>query len=243
MKPLPSLARLRVFWVHEPLFARANVVLPGLYAWTLTVALPARSPTVSTAARAAAWTAPALLLAGVAVVHRWPRLARLLAIPLFVGLCVASWALAGSAVSVQRLEPVESWLGGLGWVLFALGWGTAREPGRIPEEDPRVLSGPPLNSRGTLPPGARAVLFGATLAALVPLGFAWISHGPAHALLAQAVALLAALLLVHAASLIAIERGRPRVVMGPPARLRAASSPLMLLGSVLLFGLVWAFLR
>jgi hypothetical protein len=219
------------------------MLLPGLYAWALTVAAPARARSAPSTAAVAAWIALCALFLGVILAPHWPRIARLFGINLFVGLCLLTWVLAGSAIGVERVEPVESALGGFGWVLFALGWGAVREPGRVPEEDPRVLPGPALASRGALPRGARVLLAGAMVAALVPLGFAWTSHRAAHALLAQAVALLAALALAQSGALLATERGRPLPVVAAPARFRSASSPLLLLGCSLLLGLVWALWR
>jgi hypothetical protein len=235
--------RLLASIVQRPLFGHANMLLPGLYAWALTVAAPAHAPSAPSSARVIAWVAPWPLLLGFVLAPRWPRVARLLGINLFVGLCLLTWVLAGAAISAERVEPVESALGGFGWVLFALGWGAAREPGRVPEEDPRVLPGTALASRGALPRGSRLLLAVALVAALVPLALAWTSHRAAHALLGQAVALLAALALVQAGALISTERGRPLPVVASPARLRSASSPLLLLGCTLLLGLVWALWR
>jgi hypothetical protein len=231
------------FLERNRLLARANTLLPGLYAWTLTVAVPAHSRGAPAAARLAAWVAPCALVAGVALAPRWPKLGRTFGITVFVGLCLLTWIVVGSAVGSERLDLIEAGLGGVGWALFAMGWGTAREPGRIPEEDPRVVPGPSLASRGELGRGARAVLAVAVVLALLPFGFAWTSRRPAHALLAQGVALLVALALVHAGSLVATGRGRPLPTTAPSARLRSASSPLMLLGCTLLLGLVWAVWR
>ena len=235
--------RLLASIVQKLLFGHANVLLPGLYAWALTVVAPAHAPSAPSSAHVTAWMAPWALLGGVVLAPRWPRLARLLGINLFVGLCVLTWVLAGAAISAERVEPVESALGGFGWVLFALGWGAAPEPGRVPEDDPRVLPGPALASRGALPRGNRLLLAVALVAALIPLAFAWTSQRAAHALLGQAVALLAALALVQSGALLSTERGRPQPVVAAPARFRSASSPLLLLGCTLLLGLVWALWR
>ncbi len=235
--------RLLALIGQRPLFGHANMLLPGIYAWALTVAAPAHTPSAPSSASLAAWVAPWPLLLGTLLAPRWPRVARLLGINLFLGLCLLTWILAGRAISAERVEPVESALGGFGWVLFALGWGTAREPGRVPEEDPRVLPGTALASRGALPRGSRFLLAFALVAALVPLGHAWISHRAAHALLGQGVALLAAIALVESGALLSTERERPLPVAAASTRVRSASSPLMLLGCTLLLGLVWALWR
>jgi hypothetical protein len=235
--------RLLASIVRKPLFGQANMLLPGLYAWALTVAAPAHALSAPSSARVTAWMAPGALLSGVVLAPRWPRVARVLGINVFVGLCLLTWVLAGASISAERVEPLESALGGFGWVLFALGWGTVREPGRVPEEDPRVLSGPALPSRGALPRGSSLLLAVALVAALVPLALAWTAHRAAHALLGQAVALLAALALVQSGALLGTERGRPLPVVAAPARLRSASSPLLLLGCTLLLGLAWAVWR
>jgi len=235
--------RLLASIIQKPLFGHANMLLPGLYAWALTVAAPAHAPSAPRSAALTAWMAPWALLAGAILASRWPRVARLLGINLFVGLCLLTWILAGPAISAERVEPVEAALGGFGWVLFALGWGAAPEPGRVPEEDPRVLPGPTLGSRGALARGNRLLLAAALVAALIPLAIAWTSHRGVHALLGQGVALLAALALVQSGALLSTERGRPHPVVAAPSRFRSASSPLLLLGCTLLFGLVWALWR
>ena len=134
--------------VRERLFDRlsgsTNMLLPGAYAWLTTVALPAAQRGVSGAARVAAFAALVALLSGPLVALSRQRLGRAIGVLLFVGLCTLSWALLGPAIGIERLEPVRALLGTVGWILFALGWGSVRETGTVPEEDPNALPGPPL---------------------------------------------------------------------------------------------------
>jgi hypothetical protein len=144
------------------LAARANMLLPGLYAWTLTVAIPAFGHGSPPSARVPALGAPVALLTGVVLAPLHPRAGRAFGVEGFVGLSLMAWILLGSAVGTQRLEPIVSALGGLGWLLFALGCGSIRLLDRVPEEDARVLGGVSLPAHGALPRGAGWVLFAAT---------------------------------------------------------------------------------
>jgi hypothetical protein len=237
--PAPRVSPLRVW----ELAARANMLLPGLYAWILTVAIPAFGHNAPSGARVTALGAPVALLTGVALAPSYPRWGRAFGVVGFVGLSLAAWVLLGSAVGTQRLEPVVSALGCLGWLLFSLGCGSIRPLDRLPEEDPRVLSQVPLPAHGALPRGATWVLFAATLGGLLVLGLAWMTRRPAHALLAHAAALLATVAIISVGARVATERGGAPGVLGSLPRIRLAAGPLMTLCGLVLMGALWAFLR
>ncbi|HEX3596660.1 MAG TPA: hypothetical protein VHU80_16230 [Polyangiaceae bacterium] len=218
------------------LVRRANVLLPGMYAWAATVLYPASLHGASLPARLISGVAVAALLLGVAVARRNPSLGRALGLHGFVMLCVFSWLLLGSIIAVDRLEPTKAAVGALGWVLFAFGWGGSREPEHVPEDDPRALPGEPLAPRGKLPRGAVFVLSLAIAGASLPLLFAWRVTRPAHALFAHAVAIGCAVALVSAGADIAVRRGKWSPVEPQMRRLGNAAASLALLAVVVIVG-------
>ncbi len=220
---------------------RTNMLLPGLYAWTSTVAVPAFARGVGPAARVTAIGAVLFMLAGPFVAIVRPRLGRALGIHAFLAMCLVTWILVGDGIAVERLEVVRAALGALGWMLFAFGWGVTRPLGYVPEEDPRVLAGVPLNARGRLPAGAYPVFVVGLVGALAPPAVAWRVARADHALFAHAVAIVCAISVLIAASRVAVDRGKweaPRSA----SRFNAAAGSLMLLGVVLAVGFLWMVL-
>lgn len=224
------------------LVSLANVLLPGLYAWVTTVAYPASHRGAPWPARAAALSALVLLAFGPVLAFSRPVLGRAVGVLGFVGLCLVTWVILGPQLSVERLEPVRASLGGVGWVLFGLGWGAPRRLGGIPEDDPHALPGAPLPPRHRLPSGA-LVVFGVSLLAAVALPFfAWRVTHAEDALLAQCVALIGAIALVGAGARVALDRGKWKP-LAARARINAAARPLALAALLLALGFVWMILR
>lgn len=223
--------------------ARANMLLPGVYAWLITVASPAVHRGAPLAARVTAMAALVALVAGPLVVFEHPRAARGVGVLAFVGLSVTTWLLLGPLVSVEHLEPVRACLGAVGWALFAFGWGAVRHAGSIPEEDPHVIRGDPLSARGQLPWSTFFVYSIGLLGAVIALVLAWQVVRPAQALLAHSVALVAAIALVGCAARVAVERGRSRSSLAPRSRLNASARPLAMALLLLGLGFVWLMLR
>jgi hypothetical protein len=220
------------------LLQRANLLLPGVYAWASTVLYPATLRGAGIAPKIAAGTALASLVLGAFVSPRNPDTGRNLGLHGFVGLSAMTWLLLGGLVRVDRLEPMKAALGAIGWVLFAFGWGALRKPASVPEDDPHVLPGEPLRPRGRLPIGAVAVLGAAVTCAAPPLLFAWRVTRADHALFAHAVAILCAIGLVTTGAEIAVRRGRWRPLEPPLRRLSQATIPLTALGIVVLAGII-----
>ena len=219
------------------LFAGAYRVLPGLYAWAVTVMVPAAARGAPAAARVGAVLALIALVAGPILVVTRPVLGRSIGIYGFVGCSLASWFALDGLLGIGRLDPVRAALGGVGWALFAIGWGRMRDERRVPEEDPRAVTAEPLAAKSTLPRWAGAI-FGTALclSALPPL-LAWRVGRPEHALLAHVAAVGAAIALATVGARLAVGRGG-WVPPSPRTRLAAATAPLVLLVLLLLLGLV-----
>ena len=214
-----------------------RTLLPGLYAWVSTVAYPTTYRSAPTTTRILAFGALLALVVGPLLVTTGRvRLGRALGLFGFLGLSVVTWLLLGDLISVSRVEPVRASLGALGWALFALGWGQVREVGQVPEEDPRVIHGAPLEPRGQLSPGAQVALALGLVGAAIPLFLAWRVTRPAAALLAHSAAVAAALGMLLVSGRVALDqaRYRPRTAS---ARLSAAAPALGVLLIVLVFGL------
>lgn len=222
---------------HE-LAGRLNVLLPGLYAWVSTVASPAASRAAPHSARLVAGLALAALVAGTFSASRRPRLGRGIAVYGFVGLCGLAWLLLGPVLSVERIEPVRSAFGSIGWALFAFGWGAVRNPGAVPEDHPRAIAAEPLKPRGKLARTTSPTLIAALLGATIPMLLAWQVVRPRHALLAHAAALAAAIALVTVGAEVAVAQGKWRGGRRPSQRLASAAVPLTALAVLGLVGLV-----
>jgi hypothetical protein len=219
------------------LVRRANVLLPGLYAWAATVLYPATLRGVG-AARWAAFACPLPLIVGLALSRRRPSLGRSLSLHAFVACCAATWLAMGDLLAVDRLDPIRAAMGGLGWVLFAFAWGASREPERVPEDDPRALPGEALAPRGTLPRAASIILGVSIVGAALPLMLAWRVTRPSHALLAHAAAILGAVALVSNGAHVAVHRGKWAPVEPASRRMATAFVPLAALAILILVGVV-----
>lgn len=212
-----------------------RVLIPGVYAWFVTVALPAGHRDASLWPRVFSVLAVLCLVGGPWLAVRRERLGRAVGVFGFVGFSLFTWLVLGDLLSVGRLDPVRAALGSMGWALYAFGWGSVREVGAIPEKDPRVLSGAALAARTTLPPGAALVLGIGLLGALVPIFLAWRVERPLHGLFAHAVAIVAAIALVTSAAAIGVSRGS-RALHPARRRLQMAGSSIGLAVMLLSLG-------
>jgi hypothetical protein len=225
-----------------PLSERTRVLLPGLYAWLLTVELPALSRGARPFGRVTALVALMALVAGLFMVGGRLRLARGLAIYGFIGSCVLTWALLGGELSPARLDRIRAAAGSLGWVLYAFGWGRVRSA-QLPEDAPNAVLGAPLLARSHL---HRATLPIAGCAVVAAVGFealAFRIDRPEHAVLAHATATACALLVLGASATLALRQGNRIEVASGAARLNAVAVRGAVLSVLFGLGLVWAALR
>jgi hypothetical protein len=222
-------------WVHH-LRGRLRLLVPGTYAWALTVLTPGlRQPDFG----------PAL---GVAFLAYLPLTATLFAPQRhlralglgFVGLCSLCWALLGEDLSTVHIDLLPGMLGSVGWALFALAWTT-----------PVKAAASALDSQSParpLEPRAQPALLpvvglvSITLLAFLPVALAWRVTRPFAALLAHSVALAAAILLLSVASRFVIAYGSWQPAGRPCARLGQAGTTLVVLAIVAAMGLGLALL-
>jgi hypothetical protein len=221
---------------------RVNLFVSGLYAWLATVG----APTIGRGdlgAHLSAAGALILLVGGLLVAPRFPRVGRAVTMGGFVGLSVLTWVLLGDLLEVNQLEPVRAASGALGWVLFAFGWGAVRNVHSVPENDPRVIAGQPLAPRRALPPTTYVVFGLALLGALAPWLLAWRVTRPEHALFAHATALLCAIAMVSVGAQVSVQRGRRWLPPRPSDRFNAASTALAAMVLVAVLGVAAWWVR
>jgi len=222
---------------------RANTVLPGLYAWLTTVLLPSLNHGAPAAARVTAFLALVALLAAPLLLRARPVLGRGLGIFGFIGCSLLTWLLLGARLVQNPSDPLLSALGAVAFTLYALGWGSQRRRGAVPEDAPNVIQGLPLQPRARPHPIAPFV-FGLVIAsALLPVFLAFRVAEAERGLFAHAVAVLAAILTITVGARVATSLGQRRAFPASAERLNAAAVPLAL--SALLFGLgfLWLVVR
>jgi len=225
-----------------PLAERTRLLLPGLYAWLLTVELPAHGAGARPSARVAALAALAALVAGLIVAARRVALARVLGIHLFVGLSVLTWALVGSELSPVHVDRIRAALGMLGWVLYAFSWGRLRPP--LPAMTAgSLVAAAPLIARSRLHRRSLPIVVFAIAAALVLEALAFRVDRPEHAVLAHATAAACALLVLQVGSRVALAQGSRVEISSGATRLNAVAVRGAILSVLFGIGLVWAALK
>jgi hypothetical protein len=244
-----------------------DLLLPGLYAWAVTVAWPVLVRPSGSLARSLAVASLSALLAGSLLSIRWPTIARVLGVWSFLALCTGVWASARFPAGAPLLDPVQGVAGSLGWALFALGWasdgttalGRSARPGPhvgspAPLAEPPTQMGAPYAPRSRKWRGAAWFLGLAVAAAAILMVLAWRVSGRARESFAHAAAICGAVALVGAASEIAVSpqgAGRPseahlaagRGDRAWRARLGGATGPLILLAVMALLGVTYAWMR
>jgi hypothetical protein len=262
----PRRERARLSARLSSIGASAQAAIPGLYAWSITVAPAAWSRGGPLAAKLASLiglvalvTAPLVEGAGPAratpdaapssrsvldVVKSWtgPVWARLWSVWGFVLSSAIVWALVPGALSVARLDAVRGVLGMIGWALFA--FASAGPALRAdPEATARIVAGATLKPRSELPRGDIAyVCVGLALA----FGMQVVGWGivvPERAVLVRLVTLVTGMAVLGATTSVALARHAVRTPAPRRLRLRRALPWVVLLALLLGSGLVMTSLR
>ena len=224
-----------------PLAERTRVLLPGLYAWLLTVELPVLARGVRASARLTALAALAALVAALIVGGRRAPLGRALGIYAFLGLVVLTWVLLGSDFSPLHLDRVRTALGTLGWVLYAFSWGRLRPA--PPDVEATIAPGALLVARSRLHRHSVPIVVFAGLSALVFEGLAFRVDRPEHAVLAHATAGACALLVLGAGTRVALAQGSRSELPSGTTRLNAVAVRGAVLSVLFGVGLLWAAIK
>jgi hypothetical protein len=231
--------------------AAAQAVVPGLYAWAVTVApavLDVRwdrgafavwAHGTSLVARLAALVAPLWLVGGPFAERHWEARGRVASLWGFVLSCALAWSAAPTAVGPLRIDAPRGVAGMIGWALFAL---AAAAPAlhRSADDDERILQEAPLVPRkGRSKRGDSAYLAGGALLAALLQGVGWRVAGAERALLVRFVALAAGLAVIGVTTEIALARHARRVPRSRARRLRSAMAALVALALLGLTGVIF----
>jgi hypothetical protein len=209
-------------------------LVAGLIAWSITVAPVGFGRGASALSAILALGGLVSTLAGPLLLTTRPRLGSHFGISLFVGFSTCVWLANSVALQSLRLEPVRGAYGAIAWGVFAVSW--SDRWGKTPAADPPDPDVPALHARSTLAPLAAPIVGLGIAAGIGYLVFAFQIRDPDRALLAQAIALLCAVMVVSAAAMVATARGKHR----SSSNRRLSSSVVRALLLLLMFALVGA---
>ncbi len=220
-----------------------DVALPGFYAWGATVAIPL----LQTDGALAAWGTglASLFVLGLACssAYREAGAASTVRGLAFIGFAAATWVLLGRE-RLEVLDPLEAALGGVGWMLCALGWGSLRNRKLVPEENlPAVQAAPPLVAREHLPKRAALYLALAVAAAVALIASAWTIERTAVSALGHLGAVIVGCAVLIAGGRLSLFPGHSVAWSSPRSRLMAASRPLALVAFLALLALLAQIIR
>ncbi len=242
MNATPSSATQSTRHVASGVFVRVaeigQVLVPGIYAWAVTV-VPAATDRPGTLSFATAFLAFAFLVAGAFLAKERPSLGYALGIWGFLIACLITWLMSMPALQIERLDPWRAGAGSIGWILYALGWGTPWRIGRHPEDDPRAQLHPKLEPRN--PPRLRTALAVAagTIGALACLLLAWRITESDRAMLLHGAALACAVGIIHTAAAIGLGQGKKRVQLSPRQRITFAFPWMMAIIALIVIAAAW----
>ncbi len=229
--------------VMERIGTVGQVLVPGMYAWTVTVVPIASSPTAPQIARLFAFLAIVAATVGAFAAKDQPNLGHAIGIGAFLALSLTVWVLNPHALGVGRLDPIRAIAGSLGWILFTLGWGTPWRPGVHPEDNPRAVLSPKLEPRKHRTLRAQVVVGMAIVGGLACLLLAFRASDPGRSLLMHGVAVACAVGLVSASCRISLAQGQKTKAHSPRSRLSYALPWLMALVAVLAALIAWRLSR
>ena len=217
-----------------------QVLLPGVFAWSVTV-VPAAFGGESGAGVVTALLALLCLVVGTILAREHQTTGIVLGIYGFLAASVATWLLNKTSLHVDRVDAWRAGAGSIGWALYALGWGTPWRIGHHPEDDPRVQLFPKLAARQ--PPRFRTALSVAigTLGALVCVLMAWRIADPDRAVLLHGAALACSVGMISASASVGVSQGEQRHPMAPRERLRSAIPWIIAAAAVVAVTTVWMF--
>ncbi len=222
--------------------AEVSRVVPGLYGWLATVLTPVLQRGASFWSRASALLALAALVGSFVLSPQRPRVARALGVYGFVLCCFGSWAFLGPALRSDQLDAVRGALGAVGFLLHALAWGAAPKDPDAEALD-NLVPGVPLQPRHK-PSRWAAVALGLGIAvALAPMALAFGVDRPGAALLAHVLAVGCGVLVIGAATDVALRVGKPHQLPAWRSRTSRALWPLGGLIAAVSIGLIWLALR
>jgi hypothetical protein len=239
--------------------ASAQAAIPGLYAWSITVAPAAWS-------RGAPWVAKAASVVGLLAlvsapvveattktpasndkrsgVRSWtgPMWARIWSVWGLVLSSAIVWALAPAALSSARLDGVRGSLGMIGWALFAFA-----SAGPVLQHDPaasgRSVRSTSLKPRSELPRGDGVYVATGVVAALSMQAVGWGVAAPERAVLVRLVTVVCGVAVIGGTTSIALARHAKRVPASRRIRLRRSLPWFVVLALIVVSGMTVLAMR
>jgi len=225
------------------LFGVSQILIPGAYAWAVSVVPAATSVTAGSWSRITALLAFSCLVFGTFLHKERPRLGYALGIWGLLACSTITWLANAEAIRVDRLDPLRAAAASIGWLLFSLGWGTPWRSGMHPEDNPRAQLHPRLEPRR--PATIRTPLIVATGAAgaFACLLLAWRATEPDRALMMHGVALGCAVSIVSTSASLALAQGRRRTELPSRQRIAFALPWFLALVALVVIALAWLLAR
>ena len=212
----------------------AQALIPGFYAWAVTVAPAAWSRGAPFLAKPFALAGIACLIGAVIVERKRPTWSRAISVWGLVLTSAIVWALTPLALSPQRLDVARGVAGMIGWALFA--FSSAAPALRRDDSHKLLVAGPRLRPRGQIPRGDVFFLVVGVLLALALQTVGWRAVVPERALLVRLVALASGLAVLGAATSIALTRHMRRPPASRKTRMRRSLVWLLVLGGLIAIG-------
>ncbi|MBI5538086.1 MAG: hypothetical protein HY898_35520 [Deltaproteobacteria bacterium] len=216
-----------------------QVLVPGIFAWAVTVVPCATMRGASRIGWVVAFLGFAALVAGAFLMRDRPRLGRALGIWVFLLFSLITWILNPAGIRPDRIDPVRAASGTFGWVLYGLGWGAPWRPGVHPEDNPRAQLHPKLEPRRIPVLRMPLVVAIAAVGAICALALAWRALDVNRALMMHGTALAVAVGLVTAAARIGLLQGQKRNASAPRQRIMHAFPWLMAIATLLIMVVAW----
>lgn len=227
--------------------ASAQAAIPGLYAWSITVAPAAWSRGAPVFAKAAALVGVVALVTAPLIegarVRSWtgPTWARAWSVWGFVLSSAIVWVLT-PVLSSALLDDVRGVLGMIGWALFAFASaGPVLRPS--PNDRERRILATSLGPTGALPRGDGAILAVGVVLALSMQAVGWGVSIPERAVLVRLVTVVCGIAVLGGSSSIALARHGARSAASVRLRLRRAFPWLVMLALFALAGLLLGIAR
>ena len=198
----------------------AQAIIPGFYAWSVTVAPAAWARGAPLIAKLIALAGLGCLGAAIILERSQPTWSRAVSVWGLVLTSTVVWALAPAALSPARLEAARGVAGMIGWALFA--FASAAPALKRDDSHKLLVAGAPLRPRASIPRGDAIFLAGGIILALFLQTIGWHALVPERALLVRLVALASGLAVLGGATSIALARHGRRAPAKRKLRVRRA---------------------
>lgn len=218
--------------------ATSQAIVPGAYAWAVTVEPAAFARGAPVVAKVAALCGMGLLAFAPALERKRPTVARIVSVWGLVATSLFVWVLApASFLAPSHTDAVRGIAGMIGWGLFALASCAPALPRRLRDKPSSSVQA--LQRRGDSGKIDALILGIGFGAAGLLQGVGWTVDVPERALLVRLVALATGAMIVGASSSLVVARHLPRKPERAARRVKRAVVPLVVFGLLAVAGAVY----